>query len=338
MIIYPKVAVVILNWNGKAYLQRFLPGVIGSSYPNLSVIVGDNASTDGSATFVKESFPGVLVIENDTNLGFAGGYNSVLKKVVADYYILLNSDVEVPTGWIEPVIEMMETDHAIAAAQPKLKDFNKRNSFEYAGAAGGFMDLYGYPFCRGRIFNTFEEDKGQYNVPSEVFWASGAALFIKRKYWEEAGGFDSEFFAHMEEIDLCWRLKNMGYKIAYCPSSEVYHIGGGTLQVENPYKTFLNYRNNLVMLLKNLPPRKRFPILFIRFWLDFISLLKFLLEGKFSHAKAINKAHTAFFRNLRANRAKITVIRNFNDNGLIKKCIVWQYFIRKKRTFKEIVG
>lgn len=333
----PRVSVVILNWNGKLFLEQFLPSVINSTYQNLEIIVADNASTDDSVAFLNANFPGIRVIENNTNLGFAGGYNEVLSQIESDYFVLLNSDVEVTSGWIEPVIKLMESDASIAAAQPKLKDWNDKILFEYAGAAGGFIDKYGYPFCRGRIFDTQEEDKGQYDTVSEIFWASGAALFIKRSCWNEVAGFDADFFAHMEEIDLCWRLKNRGYKIMFCPSSTVFHIGGGTLQSENPFKTYLNFRNNLAMLFKNLSSNKVFSILFIRFWLDFISLLKFVADGKFKHAAAINKAHTAFFNDFKKNKKKRSN-KNFNSNnqGLFNGSIVWEYFIKKKKYFSEI--
>ena len=334
---FPKAAVVILNWNGQKYLEQFLPSVLASTYPNLEIIVADNASSDNSVRFVKKQFPSVRIIENEDNFGFAGGYNAALKQVEADYYILLNSDVEVTPDWIEPMIALLESDEKIAAAQPKLKDWNDRDLFEYAGAAGGFIDKFGYPFCRGRIFDHVEADQQQYDSCMEVFWASGAALFIRSLHWKEAGGFDSDFFAHMEEIDLCWRLKNLGYKIMCCPSSTVYHIGGGTLQTESPYKTYLNYRNNLLMLLKNLPSDKKIFIIFIRFWLDFISLLKFLLEGKFSQVRAINKAHTAFFKDLSKHHKKsVKDTSRFNASGYYNGSIVWQYFGRKIRVFTEL--
>src|SRR5690606_10294121 len=201
-------------------------------------IVGDNASSDNSISFVAEKYPSIRIIQNDQNYGFAEGYNKVLQQVEADYFILLNSDVEVPPTWIQPVIDLMETDPSIAAAQPKIKWQRDKSQFEYAGAAGGYMDLHGYPFCRGRLFDTVESDNGQYNEANEIFWASGAALFIKSKYWKEVGGLDTDLFAHMEEIDVCWRLKNLGYKIMYCPDAEVYHLGGGTLNANNPYKTY----------------------------------------------------------------------------------------------------
>jgi len=338
MSLLPKVAVVILNWNGKQYLEKFLPSVVNSTYPNAEIIVADNASTDTSVSFLKEKFPSVTLIQNEENFGFAKGYNEALKHLEADYFVLLNSDVEVEPDWIEPVIKLLESDKSIAVAQPKLRAYNNKAEFEYAGAAGGFIDSFGYPFCRGRIFDTVEKDEGQYNTASEIFWASGAAFFIRRSAWIEVNGLDPDFFAHMEEIDLCWRLKNKGYKIFYCPDSIVYHVGGGTLQAESPFKTYLNFRNNLSMLFKNLPPQKRFPVLFIRFWLDFISLLKFLSEGKFKQVRAINKAHMAFFSSLTANKKKTkgNNYTNFNNKGLYKGSIVWDYFAKKKRTFSEL--
>lgn len=337
MIQVPKVAVVILNWNGKSYLEKFLPSVLASTYPNLEIIVGDNASTDDSVAFLKSAFPSIRIISTSTNLGFAGGYNEVLKEVDADYYVLLNSDVEVTDGWIEPVIALMESDPLIAAAQPKILAYKDKSKFEYAGAAGGFIDRYGYAFCRGRIFDALESDNDQYNQASQVFWASGAAFFIRKTIWAESGGLDRHFFAHMEEIDLCWRLKNKGYKIMYCPDAKVYHVGGGALSVESPYKTYLNFRNNLVMLQKNLPPGKSFRIIFIRFWLDLLSLLKYLSQGNPKNAMAITRAHVYFLKNLNRNRKNISHNKNtFNAAGLYKGSIVWQYFGKGVKRFSDL--
>ncbi len=337
----PTVAIVILNWNGLKYLSRFLPGVVASSYLNLEIIVGDNASSDGSVNFLKSSFPTVRIIENDENYGFTGGYNRVLKQVNADYYILLNSDIEVRAGWIEPVIKLMEQDDLIAAAAPKIKSYAQQNHFEHAGAAGGYIDKFGYPFCRGRIFYEVEEDKGQYNKSGEVFWASGAALFIKKKYWHLSGGFDEQFFAHMEEIDLCWRLKNMGYKIMYCAESEVYHVGGGTLDKENPFKTYLNFRNNLLLLKKNLPFYKAAPIISLRLWMDMLALARFLNEGKRKDAWAVSRAHQNFIRKLFTrdkNHAKNPTPQTNGPNlsGMFKGSIVTEFFMRKKTHFREL--
>lgn len=334
----PKVAVVILNWNGVQFLEQFLPSVLSSTYTNLEIIVGDNASTDESISFIKSNYPSVRIILNNKNYGFSEGYNRVLEQVEADYYVLLNSDVEVSPNWIEPVIKVMESDDKIAVAQPKILSYINRNQFEHAGAAGGYLDVLGYPFCRGRIFDSVELDHGQYDDVSEIFWASGAALFIKRNRWQELNGLDVDFFAHMEEIDLCWRLKNKGYRIIYCPNSMVYHVGGGTLSAVNPYKTYLNFRNNLVLLQKNLSFSRAFIIISFRFCLDFLSLIKFLFDGKPKNAIAISKAHFYFLGNLFKNskKSKSINISNFNDKGLYKNSIVWQYFIRKKKTFSSL--
>jgi len=334
---FPKVAVVILNWNGKNYLEKFLPSVISSTYPNLEIVLGDNASTDNSVEFVEKNYPSVSIICTKSNLGFAGGYNQVLKDVEAEYYVLLNSDVEVTDHWIQPVIALMENDPQIAAAQPKILSQKDKAEFEYAGAAGGFLDRFGYAFCRGRIFDALEKDKGQYNEATEIFWASGAAFFIRRSVWEQSGGLDVDFFAHMEEIDLCWRLKNKGYKIMYCPDSEVYHVGGGTLSAESAFKTYLNFRNNLVMLQKNLPPAKAFQIIFIRFWLDLLSLLKFLFQGSPKNALAVSKAHFYFFGNFNRNRKKNGSDKSrFNPSGLYRGSIVWDYFGQGIKRFSDL--
>lgn len=334
---FPKVAVVILNWNGKEYLKKFLPSVLASSYPNLEIILGDNASTDQSISFVEENFPTVRIIKNEKNLGFAGGYNQVLKQVEAEYFVLLNSDVEVSEGWIEPVIKMMQSDEMIAAAQPKILSYRDKTRFEYAGAAGGYIDRFGYVFCKGRLFDALEKDNGQYNQPSEIFWASGASFFIKNSIWQESGGLDADFFAHMEEIDLCWRLKNQGYKIMYCPDSEVYHVGGGTLSVESSFKTYLNFRNNLVMLQKNLPKGKATITIFIRFWLDLLSVFKFLLQGNAKNAMAVSKAHVYFFKNYNRNQQKkFRDASGFNTTGVYKGSVVWHFFGKGIKRFSEL--
>lgn len=334
----PSVAVVILNWNGKALLEQFLPSVMKSEYPDLQIIVGDNASTDDSVSFTRERYPDIKVIVNDHNYGFAEGYGKLLEQIEADYYVLLNSDVEVPVNWIQPVIEAMQADDKIAVAQPKIKWQQRKIQFEYAGAAGGYLDLHGFPFCRGRLFDTIEEDHNQYNDQKEIFWASGAALFIKSKYWKEAGGLDPDFFAHMEEIDLCWRLKNLGYKIIYCPDAEVYHVGGGTLSANNPYKTYLNFRNNLVIMQKNLPLNDAYSRIFFRMCIDFAAWLHFLLQGKTELAWAVNKAHYHFLSNLSKNGAKRTKkqIDFQKHTGQYPSSIVWAYFVKKIRYFTQL--
>ncbi|MFB9844730.1 glycosyltransferase family 2 protein [Mucilaginibacter ginsenosidivorans] len=334
----PKVAIVILNWNGVKYLRDFLPSVLTSIWPNLDIVVGDNGSTDGSIEFLTQNYPTIRIIKNDQNYGFTGGYNRVLEKVDADYFILLNSDVEVHPGWIEPVISLMESDPLIAAAAPKIKAFADKDHFEHAGAAGGFIDVYGYPFCRGRMFYEIEQDKGQYQQSGEIFWASGAAMFVKKKYWVEAGGFDDRFFAHMEEIDLCWRLKNMGYKVVYCAESEVYHVGGGTLNTENPFKTFLNFRNNLLLLRNNLSFWRGMLIIFIRFWMDLLAIVRFLNEGKRRDAWAVSRAHQNFVLQLfkgggpkRNRRSNLRALK-----GMYRSSIVWDFFMKKKHTFSSL--
>ncbi len=334
----PSVAVVILNWNGKQLLSDFLPSVIKTRYANLQLIVGDNASTDGSADFIRTNFPTIELIENDHNYGFAGGYNKILAQVNADYYVLLNSDVEVPENWIEPVIKAMEADQQIAAAQPKIKWQKDKSQFEYAGAAGGFLDLNAFPFCRGRIFNEIEADLGQYDQAKEIFWASGAAFFIKRKQWEETGGLDTDLFAHMEEIDLCWRLKNLGYKIIYCPDAEVYHLGGGTLATNNPYKVFLNFRNNLMIMQKNLPATEATINIAIRMCIDFVAWVQFLLKGETKFAGAVNKAHYQFLANIKKTAAKRSKkqLAYAKHTGVYHSSVVWSFFIKGIRHFSQL--
>ncbi len=334
----PSVAVVILNWNGKALLERFLSSVVASEYSNVQIIVGDNASTDDSVAYVKGNFPSVRIIENEQNYGFAGGYNKILAKVEADYFVLLNSDVEVPRNWIQPVIDFMGTDEKIAVAQPKIKWQQQKDQFEYAGAAGGFMDLHAFPFCRGRIFDQVEADNGQYDSNIDIFWASGAAFFIKSKAWREVNGLDADLFAHMEEIDLCWRLKNLGYRVVCCTDAEVYHLGGGTLNANNPYKTYLNFRNNLIIMQKNLPLDDAYVRIFIRFWFDLAAWLQFLLKGKPEFTLAISKAHFHFLRDLSRNAQKRTKIQIplLKHTGVYKNSIVYSFFIEKIKAFSQI--
>ncbi|MBB5638070.1 hypothetical protein HDE68_003996 [Pedobacter cryoconitis] len=334
----PSVAVVILNWNGKQLLTDFLPSVIKTRYSNLQLIVGDNASTDGSVDYVRNNFPDIQIIENDRNYGFAEGYNRILERVQADYYVLLNSDVEVPENWIEPVIKAMEADSQIAAAQPKIKWQKDKSQFEYAGAAGGFLDINAFPFCRGRIFDQIENDLGQYDQAKEIFWASGAAFFIKRAQWEETGGLDPDLFAHMEEIDLCWRLKNLGYKIIYCPDAEVYHVGGGTLDANNPYKVFLNFRNNLIIMQKNLPSTEAFIGILIRMTIDFVAWIQFVAKGKTKFAFAINKAHYQFLSNLKKTKSKRgnRQLAYSKHTGVYHSSVVWSFFIKGIRHFSQL--
>ncbi|PKP51508.1 MAG: dTDP-Rha--alpha-D-GlcNAc-pyrophosphate polyprenol alpha-3-L-rhamnosyltransferase [Bacteroidetes bacterium HGW-Bacteroidetes-1] len=330
-----KVAVVILNFNGKRFLERFLPGVIDRSKEIAEVIVADNASTDDSVDFLKTNFPEIRLIQNPTNGGFAAGYNRALKLIDTQYYVLLNSDIEVSEGWLQPLLELLESDTQIAACQPKLLSFADNAYFEYAGAAGGFIDKFGYPFCRGRLFQHVEKDVGQYDDLFEVFWASGACMFVRADLYHKFGGLDSDFFAHMEEIDFCWQLKNQGFKIMYCPNSVVYHIGGGTLPKNSPRKTYLNFRNNLSMLYKNLPPSFFSYVIITRLFLDGVASFKFLIEGGVGDFLAVLRAHLHFYRKLPALRAKRRIIQPKNVTRVFKKNIVIEYFIKKKDTFDQ---
>lgn len=335
-----RVAVVILNYNGKDFLERFLPFVVKHS-ANAEVIVADNNSNDDSIAFLKSQYPSLRVIQNPQNTGFAQGYNDALKHVEAEYYVLLNSDVEVTEGWIDHVIALMEKDPAIAACQPKILDFNHRTKFEYAGAAGGFIDKYGYPFCRGRIFNHLEEDKGQFNTSMEVFWATGACMFVRSKAFWEVGGFDGDYFAHMEEIDLCWRLKNIGYKIFAEPKSAVYHVGGGTLNKVSPRKTYLNFRNNLTTYTKNQASSFLFFKIIFRMKLDGIAAIKFLLDGEPAHFTAVIKAHFKYYSWIPAILSKRKKMKQhpsfqYSSARIYNGNIVWQHFIKKKKSFSEL--
>lgn len=335
----PSVAVVILNWNGQHYLEKFLPAVIADDYQNFSVIVADNASDDDSVSFVRKEFPEVRVLLSHVNEGFAGGYNSALARVQADYYILLNSDVMVTTGWITPVIKLMETNKKIAACQPKILSFSNKSSFEYAGGAGGWIDLLGYPFTRGRIFDTCETDRGQYNQAENIFWATGAALFVRADVFHELGGFDEYFVAHQEEIDLCWRMQRAGYQIFAEPASIVYHVGGGTLPMGSRKKVFLNFRNNLVMMSKNMPLSELWWKIPARMFLDMIAAYRELISANFSSFISIASAHLHYMDWLaRGNRGEPLAKKAIASlHGVYHGCVAWSYFVKKKKTFSDIV-
>jgi GT2 family glycosyltransferase len=335
----PSVAVVILNWNGKHFLEKFLPSVMASGYENLQIIVADNASIDDSISFLKQKYPAVRLLLSNTNEGFAKGYNTALKKVSADYYILLNSDVEVSIGWIEPVILLMESDENIAACQPKILSFQNKKQFEYAGACGGFIDALCYPFTRGRIFENCENDEGQYDNSIQIFWASGAALFVRSKVFHELNGFDEYFFAHQEEIDLCWRMQRAGYTIYVEPASVVYHVGGGTLPMGDRKKVFLNFRNNLVMMTKNLPFFERLWKIPLRIILDIIAAYRDLISGNFSTFISIASAHMHYIEWLFVGKRekKLPKINTKVLSVVYHGSIVWQFFIKKKKTFSEII-
>ncbi|HPM12752.1 MAG TPA: glycosyltransferase family 2 protein [Bacteroidales bacterium] len=329
------VAVVILNWNGQKFLEKFLPNVVSHSVTDISdVFIIDNASTDSSIQYLNDFFPEIRTIMLDKNYGFAGGYNKGLAQIQADYYVLLNSDVEVTNQWIFPLYNHMQSNKTVAVCMPKIKSFHQKEYFEYAGAAGGFLDIYGFPFCKGRLFDSIEKDEGQYDSSYEIFWSSGAAMFVRSSVYTELGGLDHDFFAHMEEIDFCWRAKNYGYSIMYIPESEVFHVGGGTLPQSNPFKTYLNFRNNLFLLYKNLPSKKLQYTVFIRKIFDGIACVKFLFSGQWGDCKAVIKAHIDYYasvKNLRAKRKKLNhTLSTVSYAQLYKHSIVWEYFIRKK--------
>lgn len=333
-----KLAIVILNWNGVKYLQQFIPNVVKYSNTDnyqVDIIVADNGSSDISISWLQQNYPSVKTILLDKNYGFTGGYNLALQQVYADYYLILNSDIEVTEGWLSPLLNFMESNPRAAACMPKLLSHNEPNRFEYAGAAGGFIDFLGYPFCRGRILNVVEEDKGQYNNSSEIFWATGACMLIRSQQFWEAGGFDNDFFAHMEEIDLCWRLKRLDYSIWCIPKSTVYHVGGGTLAANNPRKAYFNHRNNLLMLLKNLSRLSLVPVLVFRYLLDIATAFLYLISGKPKFTWSVIKAHLYFLKSIgktvrkrrRFKHPKISLYRN---------SIILQFFFLNRKKFSDL--
>ena len=331
------VAVVILNWNGKKLLHEFLPNIIRFSNPEFCTIyVIDNNSDDDSILFLQKKFPTVKIVINKTNFGFAEGYNVGLQSIDADFFALVNSDIEVTENWLEPIMKTFRKEENIAIIQPKILDYKDKSVFEYAGAGGGFLDNFGYPYCRGRIFNSIEKDQEQYNDEAEIFWASGACLVIRKSVYTELKGFDADFFAHQEEIDLCWRAKNLGYQVFYNGKSTVYHVGGATLKENNPKKTFLNFRNNLLMLIKNLPNNRLFVIVALRLFLDGVAGVKFLFEKKPLHTIAIIKAHFSMYavllKTLKKRKQTPKKIVNYYQTNIIIK----QYFINKKQTFNQL--
>jgi GT2 family glycosyltransferase len=332
------VAVVILNYNGGELLRKFLPSIIQHS-GTAKIAVVDNGSTDQSAKILRDEFPSVELIPTGSNLGFSGGYNLGLKKIDAEYSVLLNSDVEVTAGWLEPLKQLMDANPAIGAVQPKILSYSKKDHFEYAGAAGGFVDSLGYPFCRGRLFYWLEQDKGQYNDSKEIFWSSGACMMVRTKLFYEMGGLDEDFFAHMEEIDLCWRLQRAGHRIFYEGTSTVYHVGGGTLSASNPRKTYLNFKNGLSLLFKNLPRTELIVKLPIRILLDWIASLKFSLSGSFRDGRSVIRAHRHFFAGWGKERARRKRTAQFGYPKLANRypgLIVWDFFVAGKRTYREL--
>lgn len=336
-----KTAIVILNWNGEKLLPQFLPSVIRhSQLPGTQIIVADNGSTDRSLEILSEQFPEVDILDLKQNHGFARGYNEALRQIEADYYVLLNSDVEVTEDWLEPVVHLLDSDPEIGAIQPKILSYSQRDTFEYAGAAGGFIDKYGFPFCRGRILNVIEKDRGQYDQPREIFWGSGACLFIRSELYHSVGGLDVDFWAHMEEIDLCWRIKNRGFKVVYCPDSTVYHLGGGSLPYNSPTKLYLNFRNNLCMLHKNLPEEKLYRKLVVRMLLDGVAGLKLLSEMNYKGFWSVPRAHYYFYKNLsflrRKRRAEMASSNQQIHPEMSKRSIVWYFYIRRERFFSDL--
>jgi GT2 family glycosyltransferase len=332
-----KVAVVILNWNGVSFLKKFLPNVLLCTGNEAEVIVADNGSTDDSVAFMQEHFPNVRLILNGQNFGYAQGYNVALSQVSADYYVLLNSDVEVTANWISPIIALMESDPSIAACQPKLLSYDQRQEMEYAGAGGGFIDKLGYPFCRGRLFQSLEQDNEQYNDTCEIFWASGACMFVRASVFWEAEGLDKDFFAHMEEIDFCWRVKNLGYRIMYCGTSTIYHVGGGSLPKSAARKTYLNIRNNLIMLYKNLPDEDLQKTFFKRFFLDGIAAVHFLFtSGSFKSWWAVTRAHASFLRTKKRTMVKRRRIKQQHVSYVYQASIVKDYYLLGKRRLSQL--
>jgi GT2 family glycosyltransferase len=330
-------AIIILNWNGIDLLKKFLPTLIAKS-KNANIYIADNASTDNSIKFLEDNYTSIKILQNKTNCGFAGGYNLALSNLHEEFFILINSDIEVTDNWISPIIELLKKDEFISACQPKILDYNNKEKFEYAGASGGFIDFLGYPFCRGRIFNHIENDFNQYEDIKEVFWASGACLFIRSKHFNEVNGFDNDFFAHQEEIDLCWRLKNLGYKVMVNPESIVYHVGGGTLNSSSPFKTYLNFRNNLFMLFKNLHIFSLFSVLFLRLFLDGIAALSLLTKKKgLMHLLAVLRAHFSFYLSLPSLIKKRSLIKQKNNLiGRFNFIILIKFYFKKIRKFSEL--
>ena len=336
-----KLAIVILNWNGAKMLSQYLPSVLRYSQDEATVYVADNASTDNSLDLLRQHFPQVKLILLEKNWGFAEGYNKALAQIDAQYYLLLNSDIEVTHHWLTPLIEYMDTHEEVAACQPKLLSIFDKDMFEYAGACGGFIDRYGYPFCRGRIFDTVERDNGQYDYATEILWATGAALLVRARVYNNVGGLDGRFFAHCEEIDLCWRMRLQGYKIVCLPESIVYHVGGGTLPKANPMKTFLNFRNNLTMLYKCLPEKELKTVMRWRWWLDYLAAWQMLLlKRNLGDFKAVFRARRAFKRwrkDFAADRQRIqqaTTVKDLPERRPFS--LLWQYYAKGKKHFSDL--
>ena len=335
-----RLSVVILNWNGRRHLERYLPSVVANTSGDAEVVVADNGSTDSSLEWLAATYPEIRTVCLDRNYGFAGGYNRALKQVDTEYVLLLNSDVEVTPNWWQPLVEVLDKNADVAAVAPKLLSDSERDKFEYAGASGGFIDYLGYPFCRGRILSSVERDEGQYDDSREIFWASGAAMCCRREVFMELGGFDEDFFAHMEEIDLCWRMLSRGGEIYAVPQSKVYHVGGATLNKSNPRKTFLNFRNNLLMLYKNLPTGELRRVMYMRALLDYVAALKFLLTGAWGDFKAVLRARREYrrmrgeYEGVREQNLVAAVVPVIKERSLFS--LLWQYYLKGKKHFSQL--
>jgi GT2 family glycosyltransferase len=333
-----KIAIVILNWNGVNFLEKFLPTLLKyTTQEEAEIIIADNASSDNSVSFLQQNYPSLRIIQNSANEGFAGGYNTALKQIDAEYYVLLNSDIEVTPNWTQPIIALMDSDKKIAAVQPKILSYHNRDKFEYAGAAGGFIDYLGYPFCRGRIFFNIERDEKQYDNMCEIFWATGAALFVRADLYHSLGGLDTDFFAHQEEIDFCWRAKNSGYKIMYCPDSVIYHIGGGTLPKSSATKTYLNFRNNYALLYKNLPKNKFYKVITLRLPFDILASLSFLAKGNFKEFLSVYKALCDFLKMRKKNKHQWSEItRKEHPSQIYRHSLALKHYFGGIKKFSQI--
>jgi GT2 family glycosyltransferase len=336
-----KTVIVILNWNGLGYLKMFLGTVIRYSADNETVVcVADNGSTDGSSEWVTENYREVKLIRLDKNYGFAGGYNLAIEQLDAKYFVLLNSDIEVTEGWLLPLVSFMDSDPGVASCQPKILSYNRKDYFEHAGAGGCFIDRFGFPFCRGRIFNKVEKDTGQYDNQIDVFWSSGACMIVRSDAWKKCGGFDASFFAHMEEIDLCWRFYKTGYRVCYLPLSVVYHIGGGTLSYNSPFKTYLNFRNSLYLLYKNLPDNKLRTVMFKRRLLDGLAAVFFLVKGSLRSVKAVLNAHSDYYKHLSELKVKREVVKKLEGEDypipVLNKSVVFEFYIKGNKTYNSL--
>lgn len=330
-----KTAIVILNWNGRKLISEFLPSIVKYSYSIADIYVADNASNDDSVVFIQENFPEVSIISNPSNGGYAKGYNDALKHIKADIYCLINSDVEVTENWLSPILDVFSKESNTAIIQPKILDYKDKSKFEYAGAGGGFIDFFGYPYCRGRVFNHLETDRGQFDDTAQIFWASGACFFVRSEVYHELHGFDEKYFAHQEEIDLCWRTQNLGYDITYVGASTVYHVGGATLQESNPQKTYLNFRNSLLNIVKNIPPRYFLIVVLSRLLLDGVAGIKFIVELRPIHTWSILKAHASFYSKLFSYLKLRRTIKK-NHSYFRHFSVVWKYFVLRRRTFSSL--